>query len=143
MRYWVNTVSRDHVRLGVSGGFTQADHGRMTTLRRLSEGDLLALYSPRESYPDGVPLQTFTALGRIVDAQPYQAEMTPTFHPWRRRVAFLEGHDANIRPLLNELDFIKDKRRWGFVFRRGLFEIGHNDFLRIARAMGVDLNRTG
>jgi hypothetical protein len=24
MRYWVNTVSRDHVQRGVDGGFTQA-----------------------------------------------------------------------------------------------------------------------
>jgi hypothetical protein len=28
-----------------------------------------------------------------------------------------------------------DKRRWGFVFRRGLFQIGEADFRRIAAAM--------
>lgn len=25
MKYWINTVSRSHVREGVKGGFTQAD----------------------------------------------------------------------------------------------------------------------
>ncbi|HEU5432100.1 MAG TPA: EVE domain-containing protein [Thermomicrobiales bacterium] len=82
--YWINTISREHVQRGIEGGFTQADHGRPTTLRKLARGDLVAFYSPRTSYPDGAPLQRFTAIGRVIDDAPYQAEMTPTFHPWRR-----------------------------------------------------------
>jgi hypothetical protein len=45
MRYWVNTVSRDHVRLGARGGFTQAGHGRSTRLSKLVKGDALVFYS--------------------------------------------------------------------------------------------------
>src|SRR5438132_735146 len=41
MRYWINTVSRAHVLTGVGGGFTQANHGRATGLRRLAFGDLI------------------------------------------------------------------------------------------------------
>jgi len=120
-RYWINTVSRDHVTAGVQGGFTQANHGRPTTLRRLDRGDWIAFYSPRTTYPDGEPLRRFTAIGRIEDDAVYQAEMTPTFHPWRRRVAFLPVEEAAIEPLIEDLAFITDKRRWGFPFRRGLF----------------------
>ena len=40
-RYWINTISLDHVELGVIGGFTQADHGRNTRLRRLERADWL------------------------------------------------------------------------------------------------------
>ena len=138
MRYWINTVSRDHVRRGVEGGFTQANHGKAAGLRRLAQGDLVAFYSPRTSYPDGDPLQRFTAIGRVIDAAPYQAEMTATFHPWRRRMAFVACQEAPIQPLLAELSFIPDPRRWGFVFRRGLFEIPGDDFGRIARAMQAD-----
>ncbi|HTE86694.1 MAG TPA: EVE domain-containing protein [Dehalococcoidia bacterium] len=134
-KYWINTVSRDHVRAGVEGGFTQANHGRPTALRRLARGDLVAFYSPRTSYPDGVPLQRFTAVGRVVDDAPYQAEMTPAFHPWRRRLQFLECEEAPIQNLIGELTFIRDRTRWGFAFRRGLFEIGAEDFERIARAL--------
>ena len=43
MRYWVNTVSRDHVQRGVAGGFTQADHGKDTRLKRMSKGDRIVL----------------------------------------------------------------------------------------------------
>jgi hypothetical protein len=135
MRYWINTVSRDHVQAGIEGGFTQANHGRPSGLRRLRPGDLIAFYSPRLSYPDGASLQQFTAIGQVVDDEPYQVEMTPTFHPWRRRLRFLQAEETAIEPLLDTLAFITDRRRWGFVFRRGLFEIGAEDFRRIAAAM--------
>jgi hypothetical protein len=136
-RYWINTISRDHVLIGVAGGFTQANHGRPTTLRRLARGDLVAFYSPRTGYPDGEPLQRFTAVGRVVGDAPYQAEMTPTFHPWRRAMQFLACKEAPIRELLDQLNFIPEGTRWGLPFRRGLFEIGADDFHRIARAMQV------
>jgi hypothetical protein len=137
--FWINTVSRDHVLRGVEGGFTQANHGRATGLRRLARGDLIVFYSPRTSYPDGESLQRFTALGRVVDDAPYQAEMTPTFHPWRRQVQFLRCEETSIQPLLAELSFITDPERWGFVFRRGLFQIPEEDFRRIAREMKTKL----
>ena len=137
MRYWINTVSRSHVQRGIDGGFTQANHGRNTVLRRLARGDMIVFYSPRTDYPDGEPLQEFTALGRVADDAPYQAEMSPTFHTWRRRVEFLACEDTPIAPLIADLEFITDKRRWGFPFRRGLFEIGEADFERIAAALGA------
>jgi hypothetical protein len=140
--YWINTVSRDHVRVGVAGGFTQANHGRPTTLRQLARGDLVVFYSPCVSYPSGQPLQRFTALGRVSDDTPYQAEVTPTFHPWQRGMRFLACEEMPIQPLLDELTFVTDKQRWGYAFRRGLFQIGAEDFERIARAMKVDLGNS-
>jgi hypothetical protein len=142
MRYWINTVSRDHVRAGIEGGFTQANHGRATNLRRLSAGDLMAFYSPRTAYPSGAALQRFTAIGQVLDAEPYQAEMTPSFHPWRRRIRFLPTQETPAAALLDHLEFIGDRRHWGVVFRRGLFEIGIGDFQRIARAMNLQTDRT-
>jgi hypothetical protein len=137
-RYWINTVSRDHVMRGVEGGFTQADHGRATRLRKLARGDLLVFYSPRTAYPSGDPLQSFTALGRVADDEPYQVEMTPTFKPWRRTLDILSTTAAPIRPLIADLGFISDKKHWGAPFRMGLFPVSEPDFLRIARAMGVE-----
>ncbi len=139
MATWINTISREHVLLGMAGGYTQANHGRPTTLRRLRRGDLIAFYSPRTSYPDGEPLQRFTALARVVDDEAYQIEMRPDFHPWRRRVEAIPAKEAAIGPLIGSLDFISNKRSWGFVFRRGLFEIGEDDLRRIGAAMGASL----
>jgi len=138
-RYFVNTVSRDHVERGVAGGFTQANHGRPTGLQRLTRGDLIVFYSPKTAFEGGAPLQSFTALGRVTDDEPYQATMTATFHPWRRRVEFLRGAEAPIRPLIDALSFLTDKTHWGMPFRRGLFEIPESDFATIAQAMRVQL----
>jgi len=137
-RYWINTISLAHVRLGVSGGFTQADHGRSTRLKRLSAGDGLVFYSPRTAMHAGTPVQEFTALGKVTGSAPYQIEVSADFHPWRLSVDFLEVRPAPARPLVPDLQFIPDPQRWGLPFRRGLFEIGRTDFFRIAGAMGID-----
>lgn len=141
MKYWINTVSRDHVEAGIQGGFTQADHGKSTRLKRLTKGDLIAFYSPRTAYRNGAPLQSFTAIGKVVDDVPFQVEMTPHFHPWRRRLDFLKAEQTPIRPLIDCLDFITNKKQWGYPFRRGLFSVSPEDFRRIADAMKVVLDQ--
>lgn len=130
-------MSREHVLLGVEGGFTQADHGRASRLRTLARGDWLVFYSPRTALRAGEALQQFTALGRIADDAPYQVELTPDFRPWRRRVDFVAAEAAPVRELIGVLEFIADKGRWGYPFRQGLFRIGAADFARIARTMNV------
>ena len=139
IRYWINTISHEHVRIGLEGGFTQADHGKAVNIKKLSIGDYIVFYSPRTKFRGGEPLQMFTALGRVADAEPYQVEMTPDFLPWRRRVEFLPAVHAAIKPMINNLEFMKDKTHWGYPFRRGLFEIEHDDFLIIANGMGITL----
>jgi len=135
MRYWVNTISREHVERGRAGGFTQADHGKNTRLKRLSKGDRIVFYSPRESLRAGEPVQQFTAIGEIADDAPYQVEVSPEFQPWRRAVNFFAAETAPIKPLVDQLSFISNKRQWGFPFRRGLFEVNEADFATIAAAM--------
>lgn len=135
MTYWISTVSRGHVTRGVAGGFTQANHGKPHGLRRMRRDDWVAFYSPRTDYPDGAPLQAFTALGRISDDEVYQADLDPQFQPWRRNVEFLECTEVPIKPLLDDLGFIVDKARWGYRFRTGLFEIDERDFEVIRAAM--------
>ncbi len=41
MHYWISTVSRGHILLGVEGGFTQADHGGGARLKKLEKGYLI------------------------------------------------------------------------------------------------------
>lgn len=82
-----------------------------------------------------------TRHSRFVDREPYQAELVEDFHPWCRRVEFAECEEAPIRPLIADLVFIEDEENWGYPFRRGLFEIGRDDFERIAGAMDVAIAR--
>jgi predicted RNA-binding protein len=138
MKSWVNTISRDHVQAGVEGGFTQAGHGRASRLKRLSAGDWLVFYSSKTSVEGGERLQAFTAMGQIADDELYQVEMAPGFVPWRRNVNFVDCVETPIAPLIDSLSFINDKKRWGYVFRFGLFEIPQRDLELIKRAMVID-----
>ncbi len=135
MSDWINTVSRGHVQRGVQGRFTQANHGKPNMLRKMARGDWIVFYSPRTDYPDGDPLQAFTAIGQVADDEPYQVEMTPEFQPWRRNVDFLACNETPIRPLIDQLEFIEDKARWGYKFRFGVFRIDDHDLEVIRSAM--------
>ncbi len=137
-RFWVNTISLEHVSTGVAGGFTQADHGRDSRLRRLRRGDGIVFYSPRTAMRSGAPVQRFTALGFVRGDEPYQVSMSEDFHPWRLAVDFRPAEQADVRPLVPALSFIRDPTKWGLPFRRGLFEVPEADFRVIAEAMGVD-----
>lgn len=139
MKYWINTVSRNHVQAGVNGSFTQADHGKNTNLKRLAKGDFIVFYSPRTEFQGGEPLQAFTAIGQIADEEAYQIDMSTDFHPWRRSVNFFESKESPIAPLIQDLDFIRNKDKWGYPFHRGLFEVVRSDFERIAEAMHVKI----
>ena len=133
--FWIGVVQRSHVQIGVQGGFIQLNHGKKAPLQKLSAGDGLIMYSPRTSYPDGEPLQSFTAIGVVASGEIYQVEMTPEFKPYRVDVEFLECQEAPIKPLIGELSFIKDKTHWGAAFRFGQIKIPEQDFERIAKAM--------
>ena len=138
-KYWINTVSFDHLKRGIEGGFTQANHGKAINIKKLSKDDMIVFYSPKTKFENGEPLQKFTAIGIIADTEPYQVEMTQTFHPWRRNVKFLKCSQAPVLDLIDSLEFIKDKKKWGFPFRRGLFTIAEKDFKLISNAMNVEL----
>lgn len=136
-RYWIGVASREHVQRGVKGGFAQVCHGKMATLKSMKEGDWMIYYSPTHTFGGKDPCRSFTAIGKVQAGEPYLFEMSKDFIPWRRDISFLNAKDAPIVPLLDELTFIHDKKKWGFPFRRGSFEIQKADFELIAKAMGV------
>ena len=68
----------------------------------------------------------------------YCRPVCPARTPLARNVEFFRCVETPIRPLIDELSFIKNKQRWGYVFRFGLFEIPQEDFELIQRAMKVD-----
>jgi EVE domain len=134
-QFWIGVVSKDHVDRAVAGGFAQVNHGKAGPLERMRAGDGFAFYSPRESYPNGAPLQTFTAIGRVRTGTVYQAEMDNGFRPFRLDVDFLAADPAPVKPLLSELSFIRSKTHWGAAFRFGIVRIPRADFAVIATAM--------
>jgi hypothetical protein len=48
-----------------------------------------------------------------------------------------KSRQAPIRPLIENLDFIRNKRSWAHPFHFGMVSISEKDFRTIADAMGV------
>jgi hypothetical protein len=135
-RFWLGVVSREHVETGVRGGFAQLNHGARAPLQRLRAGDGLVYYSPKTSYPGGEPLRAFTAIGVVLTGEIYQADMGGGFTPYRLDVRYFDAQPAAIRPLVDDLAFIRNKSNWGASFRFGSLQVPAADFALIARAMG-------
>ncbi len=138
-RYWIVVASREHVMLGVEGGFAQANHGKRAGLARMHAGDGIVYYSPKVSFGGKEPLHAFTAVGEVADEEIVQVEMTPDFVPFRRKVNYQYTGEVTIEPLVGDLGFIRNKKAWGYVFRFGLVEVPQADFGRILR----EFERTG
>jgi predicted RNA-binding protein len=131
-KYWMAVVSKDHAMRGVSGGFIQVCHGKQAPLKRMSVNDWLIVYSPKQSMLGQEKCQNFTAIGQVSDDDVYQHEMSANFTPFRRNLKFYPCQEISILPLINQLEFIQNKSKWGFQFRLGFFEIKENDFNLIA-----------
>ncbi|MBI3396122.1 MAG: EVE domain-containing protein [Spirochaetia bacterium] len=137
MKHWINTVSLDHVLIGKKLGILQAGHGKKAPLARLSQGDLVLYYSPKTSLDSGEALKQFTAIAVISGSEIYQTQMSEDFAPFRLDARYLACQPVEITPLIDALTFITNKASWGFIFRRGLFQIPKHDFDLIAGKMGA------
>ena len=128
-------ASKDHVKTGVSEGIAQACHGKASPLKRMRKGDFVIYYSGKQNFGKPEKCQEFTAIGTVKDDEVYPFQMTADFCPFRRNIVFFESVDVSILPLINDLDFIQNKKSWGYPFRFGFFEIKEHDFNLILSLM--------
>lgn len=116
----------------------QVCHGKVAPLRRIRPGDMVAYYSPTDIFGGRKPLRAFTALGMVRAGDPYQVEMGEGFRPWRRDVDWRQDvHEVPIAPLLDILEFSRERKNWGYPFRFGLVAISDHDMQKIEAAMAT------
>jgi hypothetical protein len=145
-RCWVTVACAEHAKracLPRPIGFVQVCHGKLGPLKRLQAGDLITCYAPAQTMGGKDRLQSFVTLGTVQPGVPYAFDMGGGFVPFRRDVRYEPAHATPIEPLLDALDFVEDRRRWGYRFRFGLFEISLHDMALIAQAMGVEPTQLG
>ena len=122
-KYWIIVASKDHVKTGIATGIAQACHGKSSPLKRMKKGDFILYYSGKQTMDKSDKCQEFTALGKVVDDDAYQFQVSGDFCPSRRNIEFSACKDTSILPLINDLNFIQNKKSWGYPFRFGFFEI--------------------
>lgn len=140
VKYWVAVISKDHTIKGVEGQFIQVCHGKQAPLKRMKKDDWIIIYSPKCTMAGTEKLQQFTAIGKVSDESVYSFKMAENFIPFRRNITFYSCEAVSILPLIPELEFIVNKRSWGFPFRFGFFEINEHDFNLILPKMITDEN---
>ncbi|MCL4107399.1 UNVERIFIED_CONTAM: hypothetical protein GTU68_067310 [Idotea baltica] len=134
-KYWIIVASHDHVKNGIYEGVAQACHGKLAPLKRMRKDDIVIFYSGKKTFGLPEKCQKFTAIGKVSDEEIYQYRMTPDFCPSRRKIDFLESKELSIIPFIDNLEFIKNKKYWGYPFRFGFFEINQHDFDIISEPM--------
>ncbi len=127
-KYWIAVVSKEHVLNGIDWEIMQVCHGKKAPLKRINKDDFIIFYSSKYRLKDKKPYQKFTSIAKAIDDEIYQVKMFENFEPFRRKVKFLKCSETEIKPLINDLDFIQNKKSWGYPFRYGLLEISKKDF---------------
>ncbi len=151
-------ASADHVARGISQSIAQACHGKRAPLKRIAQGDWIIYYSAKWRYDNSNTGKTaksneariFSAIGRVADSEPFSAECqiennsssstnSECFQAWRRRIDYYPSiHSIPITPLINSLEFIKNKKHWGMFVRGGIISLNFNDFQLISNSMGIN-----
>ncbi len=139
-KYWIAVISKDHISKGVQGGFIQVCHGKKAPLKRMKAKDQIIVYSPKMTMNGETKCQAFTALGEVIDDNLYSFPMSTDFIPFRRNIYYYPCEEVSIIPLISQLDFIQNKKSWGYPFRFGLLEIMEKDFKFIASKMTIHEN---
>ena len=135
IKYWIIAASKEHVKNGVNGGFAQACHGKATPLKKMKMGDYVIYYSSKLYFNKKDKSQEFTAIGKVKNDDVYQFKMSPEFCPFRLDIEFFNAKDISILPLINDLEFIVNKDKWGYPFRWGTLQISKYDFKLISNLM--------
>lgn len=145
-RNWIAVACAQHARRGCAtpaAGFMQVCHGKAAPLRRVQAGDRVAYYAPTVTMGGKDRLQAFVSIGTVQAGDPYAFDMGDGFVPFRRDVVYASAQEAPIAPLLDVLEFVEDRTRWGAKFRFGLFAVSDHDMRLIAQAMQADVRSLG
>ncbi len=134
-KYWILTASKEHVQNGIKGGFAQACHGKETPLKKMKTGDYVIYYSSKLYFNKQDKCQEFTAIGKVISNKVYQFRMTEYFCPFRIDIDFFKTKSISILPLINDLEFIPNKQKWGYPFRWGTLQINEYDYKLISNLM--------
>jgi hypothetical protein len=134
-KFWIGVACKEHVENGIRLRFCQFCHGKATPAKRLKKGDFIIYYSSKVKMEEPALYQKFTAIGIVKDDDVYQVDMGGGFKPFRRNIGYFDAKHLDIKPLIYNLPFIKNKKTWGYVFRYGFFNIDQKSFEIIANGM--------
>lgn len=132
---WLCVISHEDARRAGEEGRLRLPASSERRARRMSPGDGVVIYSPRQQNRAGAVVRRFTAVGILGDSAAYR--LPQDLHgSWCRDVAFDPVvREASIDELIDRLSFVRAGSGWGVVFRPGFLPIGADDFALIRTAV--------
>lgn len=137
MGYVIGVVHRMQTEIAAREGFVAFGHGKRALVESLSPGDRVIYYAPKSDF-EGDPVQAFVAHATVTGQTARERDFGAWGTGWIRDASFDEVAEVPVRPLLDQLDFLRGRgRNWGMAFRGGRFSIGESDYRLITGAMGL------
>lgn len=139
--YWVGVASRNHVVQGATSGMFGIGHGKRQPLEQMAAGDKIVFYAPKIDHTKtgkANVFQKFKGFGTVLDEPIFTIDIAGTC-AFRRKIQF-EGieQEAPIQPMIEQLDFIPNKAKWGFPFLRGYVAISKKDWELIMHHLAAE-----
>lgn len=136
-KYWIGVASKNHIERGIKLSIFGIGHGKIAPLKRMKSSDMIIFYAPKVDHTASSKeniYQKFVGYGEIPDDEIFSEEIN-SICMFRRKVRFLSTNEVSIHDhnLIDQLDFIKNKQKWGFPFMRGYVEINKEDFEKITK----------
>jgi EVE domain len=138
-KYWIGVACLNHIQRGAELGMFGIGHGKRQPLEPMAPGDKIVFYAPKIDHTktDKANIsQKFKGFGTLLD-QPIFSEEIAGACVFGRKILFDRiDQAAPIQPLIDQLDFILNKAKWGFPFLRGYVEISQKDWDLIVSQLG-------
>jgi predicted RNA-binding protein len=115
-------------------GFVESKGKR---LKSFQSGDLITFYVSRASLSSNTKISKFIGLARI-EGRSYQSTAPIWKHgifPQRIGIELLAQKSCDVKSLIEDLTFIKNKEHWGAAFLSGIIKVPPGDFEAIQKSM--------
>ena len=146
MKNWLVVMTEDNFVVSVKHGIIGFPRSMGTTAGKMKPGDQVVFYLSRKKVGQkGVSgaLFQFAAAGKIkgsvfLSEDKIWNSVGNETYPVRCKVDITTGkRRVDIRPMIEALDFIKNKEHWGVSFFKSTRRIPSSDYKKISSALGI------
>lgn len=142
-RYFLITISRDNLEATIKHNLIGLPAKCKNSIQMLKDGDTIVFYISKkrvgysgrnDSVCDFGPIAKITG-PPFFDEKPIWKSRTPENYPWRMNISIVLNKRVNARALIDDLNFIRNKHRWGLYFIHSIRSIMEEDYHTISKAL--------
>jgi predicted RNA-binding protein len=130
MNRWIVCITNDNLRISLREKVIGFAETKSAVLKSFGPGDLIVFYVSRESLSSTKRVGKFIGLAKVVSQSYHSA--TPMWNhgvfPQRIDIEPISEKSCDVKTLLGQLRFIKNKANWGASLLAGILKVPDDDF---------------